>query len=132
MNRDHTPPDWNKDDPLWRALGALPEAQLPPGFARQVMARVRQTRRPQPAFLPDALRETLAALRHVLAGPRPAAAAALALAAAALLHFVSPPPVAPADPAAALKTDDDIELVANLDAVLATEEAEQWLYASLN
>lgn len=131
MNRDHTPPDWNKDDPLWRALGALPEAQLPPGFARKVMARVAQTRRPRPALPADLLRCALAALRPVLAGPRLAAAAALALAAAALLRFGYPAPVAPSGPAA-LKTDDDIELVADLDAVLAAEEAEQWLYASLN
>lgn len=136
MNTQRPPSDWPPDDPVWRALGRLPEAQLPPGFARRVVAAAARPRRLSlGGALQSAWEQASSALAALLVRPRAAlaAAAAVALLSASLIYFKAPiaDPLAP--PALAdMQSEEDFDLINNLDVVLSNDEAEQWLYASLN
>ena len=45
--------DWNKDDEVWKLLGAARPVEAPPFFARKVLRRIRPAERP--AFFPPVL-----------------------------------------------------------------------------
>jgi len=45
--------DWNKDDEVWKLLGAARSAEVPPFFARKVLRRIRPAERP--SFFPPLL-----------------------------------------------------------------------------
>jgi hypothetical protein len=111
-------PEEEAADPAWKLLGKGPAPEPPPFFAAKVMRQIAAMERPAPA--PWWIRWARSPVAPALA------AAAVVLLVVLGLPAPAPSPLADASPAPSLSADD-LEIIADLDQLIAYEESATWL-----
>jgi hypothetical protein len=106
------------DKELWDVLGRLPETELSPFFARNVLRKIRQ----KPSRFERA--RNWFSLRKAIGA---SAVAAVFVAIAVVTHYPGPRTTSSSEPDVVAKIDpQDYDVVADLDALIAWDENSVW------